>query len=181
MENIFQKLGITEPHTLAQVHSSLNEDKEQEKGLIAILKEHHYFLEESIDVITEPTASIPEKRSHLTRFLNLLEMHGKAEQETLYNLLQQNVEEQTRLESLAGQDEHELAFQIRDELMAMNYKTQWNDEIAAKAKVIATLVKNHIKEEESVLFPIAKKDVSETEMEQLRNEYLNKCRAYLLH
>jgi len=181
MENIFQKLGITEPHTLDQIRASIDTDFKKDTGFIAILKEHHYFLEESINVIVDPTATIPEKRSHLGRFLNLFEMHGKAEQETLYIHLQQNVEEDARLEGLAGQDEHEIAFQIRDELMAMNYKTQWNDEIAAKAKVLATLVKNHMKEEESVMFHIAKKNLNDAEMEQMRIEYLDKCQFYLLH
>lgn len=181
MENIFQKLGITEPHTLDQVHASIETDLKKETGFITVLKEHHYFLEESINVIIDPTATIPEKRSHLGRFLSLLEMHAQAEQETLYIHLQQNIEEDARLEGLAGQDEHEIAFQIRDELIAMNYKTQWNDEIAAKAKVLATLVKNHIKEEESVMFHIAKKDLNEAEMDEMRIEYLDKCRSYLLH
>jgi hemerythrin-like domain-containing protein len=181
MENIFQKLGITEPHTLDQVRASIDTDTKKETGIIAILKEHHYFLEESINVLMDPTATIPEKRSHLMRFLNLFEMHGKAEEETLYVHLQQNVEEEARLEGLAGQDEHEIAFQMRDQLLAMNYKTQWNDEIAAKAKVLAALIKNHIKEEESVMFSIAKKNLNEAEMEHMRIEYLEKCRSYLLH
>lgn len=65
--------------------------------------------------------------------------------------------------------------------MSMNYKTQWNDEIAAKAKVTVNFVKNHIEEEESLMFPIAKTDLSEIEMEEMRIEYLAKCRSYLLH
>ncbi len=181
MENVFQKLGITEPHNLQQVRSSIDTDAQQETGLISMLKEHHGYLEESIQVIMDPKASIPDKRAHLNRFFNLVEMHGKAEQETLYVHLQQNTEEEARLEGLSGQDEHEIAFQLRDELVAMNYKTQWNDEIAAKAKVAATLVKNHIKEEESIMFPIAKKDLSDEELEQMRLDYIAKCRLYLLH
>ena len=181
MENIFQKLGITEPHTLAQIRASINEDVENETRFFTILKEHHYFMEESIAVILDNSASIPEKRAHLDRFLTLIEMHGKAEQETLYIYLQQNMEEQARLEGLAGQDEHEIAFQLRDELIAMSYKTQWNDEIAAKAKVIATLIKNHIEEEESEMFAIAKKELSDSDLEQMSIEYLKKCQSYLLH
>ena len=181
MENVLQKLGIIEPHTLQQVRASIDTDAQQETGFIALLKEHHSFLEESIMVIMDPKATIPDKRAHINRFFNLLEMHGKAEQETLYVHLQQNTEEEARLEGLCGQDEHDVAFQLRDELQAMGYKTQWNDEIAAKAKVLASLVKNHIKEEEDIMFPIAKKDLSDEEMEQMRVEYIAKCRTYLLH
>lgn len=181
MENIFQRLGITEPHTLEQVRASIDADTKREAGFIAVLKEHHYYLEESISILIDPTVSIPEKRSHLERFLNLLEMHAKAEAETLYVHLQQNVEEEARLEGLAGEDEHDIAFQMIDELVAMNYKTQWNDEIAAKAKVLAAFIKNHIKEEESVMFSVAKKNLNEGEMEQMRIEYLEKCRYFFLH
>lgn len=181
METIFQRLGIAEPHTLSQIRDSLVEDLDHQTGLIIILKEHHYFLEESIAVIIDRFASIPEKRFHLDRFLTLLRMHGKAEQETLYTHLQQNMEEQNRLEGLAGHDEHEIAFQLSDELIAMKFKTQWNDEIAAKARVLAILMKNHIELEETELFTIVKKEFNDTEMEQIRLEYLRKCQSYLLH
>lgn len=181
MENVFQKFGITEPHTLQQVRESIDTDAEKETGFISLLKEHHDFLEESIAVIIDPIASIPDKRTHLSRFFNLVEMHGKAEQETLYVHLQHNHDEQARLEGFGGHDEHEIAFKLRDELMAMGYKSQWNDEIAAKAKVVASLVRNHIKEEESIMFPIAKKDLTDEEMEEMRIDYLAKCRSYLLH
>ena len=181
MENIFLKLGIVEPHTLAQIQTSIIEDIENETSFINILKEHHYFLEESIEVILDNSESIPNKRLHLERFLNLFEMHGKAEQETLYQYLQQNMEERARLQGLAGQDEHDIAFLIKDELIAMNYKTQWNDEIAAKAKVIATLIKNHMEEEESEVFSFAKKELSESEMNEMRDAYLDKCQSYLFH
>lgn len=181
MENVLEKLGINKSHTLQQVRVSIDTDAQEETGFIPLLKEHHDFLKESINVIMDSKPSIPEKREHLSRFFNLLEMHGKAEQETLYVHLQQNTEEEARLEGLCGQDEHDIAFQLRDEIVAMNYKTQWNDEIAAKAKVVAVLVKNHMKEEESVMFPIAKNDLSDEEMEQMRLDYIAKCRSYLLH
>lgn len=181
MENVFQKLGITEPHTLQQVRASIDIDAKEEKSFLSLLKEHHDFLKESIKVIMDSKSSIPEKRAHLTRFFNLVEMHGKAEQETLYVHLQQNTEEEARLAGLSGQDEHDIAFQLRDELVEMNYKTQWNDEIAAKAKVVATLLKNHIKEEESAMFSIAKNDLTDDELESMRLEYIAKCRSYLLH
>ncbi len=181
MENVFEKLGMTGSHTLQQVRASIDTDAQQETGFISLLKEHHDFLKESIKVIMDSKTSIPDKREHLSRFFNLLEMHGKAEQETLYVHLQQNTEEEARLEGLSGQDEHDIAFQLRDELLAMNYKTQWNDEISAKAKVVAGLIKNHIKEEESTMFSIAKNDLTDEEMEQMRVEYIAKCRSYLLH
>ncbi len=181
MENIFQKLGIVDPHTLTQIRHSLIEDAQNETGLIVILQEHHYFLEESIAIIIDHSSSIPEKRFHLDRFLSLLWMHGKAEQETLYIYLQQNLEELVRLEGLAGQDEHEMAFQLRDELIVMNYKTQWNDEIAAKSRVLAVLIKNHIDLEESEVFTILKKEFNNFELEQIRIEYLTKCQSYLRH
>ncbi|MBC7427932.1 MAG: hemerythrin domain-containing protein [Bacteriovorax sp.] len=181
MANFFKEMARTGPHSLEEVRLSLDTDLADHKQFIPLLKEHHDFLEESISVLIDKEATDFQKQEHLERFFRLVEMHGKAEQEVLYNHLKANPEKEARLEGFAGQDEHDLAFQLEAELTGMGYKTQWTEEIAAKAKVVAGLVKNHIKEEESTMFLIAVENMTEEEMEDMRDAYIQKCIGYLIN
>ena len=179
MGNFFQNLVAVEPRSLDQVRDSLDHYQADGMDYFSILKEHHEDLKESIDILTRPDADDAEKRTHLFRFLRLLEMHGKAEQETLYVNLKASVEHEARLEGYGGKDEHDIAFQLEDELNNMGYLMNWNEEIAAKAKVVAGLVLNHIKEEESEMFLIAEKSLSPSLVRAMTDDYLAKCRRYL--
>lgn len=168
-----------EPHSLSTIRASLLEDKNTEVGFIDLLEKHHDFLKESINILTDKVANSIEKQTHLDRFLHLLNMHGKAEEETLYMGLIKNTEREARLEGIAGKAEHDHAFLISKDLQQLNYNIKWTEEIEAKAKVLATLVNTHIKEEESVMFSVAKKDLSENELKTLRDSYLSKCSTYM--
>ena len=179
MATFIQKLMGSEPHSLEAIRDSLDKSFENDTDFIALLKEHHGYLEESISVLMDKDASDSYKQSHLIRFFRLVEMHGKAEQETLYISLKKNSEKEARLEGFGGQDEHDVVFQLEDELLAMGYLNDWTEEIAAKGKVAAGLMQNHIKEEESEMFPIAQNDIDESELEMLRDQYITKCKTYL--
>ena len=180
MANFLKEMVRTEPHTIDEVRASLDTDLADHKQFIPLLKEHHDFLEESISVLMDADSTDFQKQEHLERFFRLVEMHGKAEQEVLYAQLQGSTEKEARLEGFGGQDEHDIAFQLEAELTGMGYKTEWTEEIAAKAKVVAGLVKNHIKEEESTMFPIAESYMTEEEMEHMRDAYIQRCISYLV-
>jgi len=179
MANFITELFQGEPHSLVEVEEALEVARINKMDFMALLKEHHDYLEESINIIMSKDATDTDKQVNLIRFFRLVEMHGKAEEETLYVHLRFNREREARLEGYGGQDEHDLAFQLEDELLRMGYLTTWNEEIAAKAKVVAVLVKNHIKEEESTMFPIALKDLNVSEIEVMRDDYVRKCKTYL--
>ena len=179
MANFFKDLVSAEPHSFEKIEATLDLAETDQVDFIALLKDHHDFLEESIAILEDVDASDVEKQVHLSRFFRLLEMHGKAEEETLYARLRQDVEKDGRILGFCGQDEHDVAFQIESELLKMGYQKTWNEEIAAKAKVVAGLVKNHIKDEEAVTFMIAQRDIDEDELDDLMLEYVAKCRVYL--
>ncbi len=181
MASFLKEIVRTEPHTLQEIREALDEAEKDHKQLVPLLKEHHDYLQESIAVLLDKDSTDFQKQEHLERFFRLLEMHGKAEQEVLYTHLKANEEKDARLEGYAGQDEHDLAFQLEVELTDMGYKTEWNEQISAKAKVIAGLVKNHIKEEESMMFPIAETNMTEEELEDMRDAYIQKCISYLIN
>ena len=155
------------------------EDLAEHKQLVPLLKEHHDYLEESISYLLDNDSTDFQKQEHLERFFRLLEMHAKAEEETLYKHLQENTAIEGRLEAMTGKTEHEIVFQLEAELLFMDYKNEWTEEIEAKAKVAALQMKNHINEEEDTMFSIAKSHMTLEELEELRDIYIQSCISYL--
>jgi hemerythrin-like domain-containing protein len=168
-----------EPHSFDDIRAEIADSLAQTPDLIDILRTHHDYLEESITVLVDPKASTTDKQEHLSRFLILLDMHGHAEEETLYRRLISDDAKTARIEGLGGQDEHDVAYLMGDELIAMDYTTTWNDQIESKAKVLATLVQNHITEEESVMFKVATKQLGSVDFDTLAKDYVVKCLMYL--
>ncbi len=156
-----------EPHSLAEIVISMEEAKRDLDDFLDLLAEHHAYLRESIIVLLDKEGEHSEKQFHLDRFLTLLEMHGHAEEATLYNCLIRNRSKDARLEGLSGRDEHLLAYQLADELRRAGFENNWSDDVNAKAKVLATLVLNHIKEEEDEMFPTAKREIPSNELKCL--------------
>lgn len=181
MANFFSEMIRVEPHTIDEIRVTLDVDLSKHKQFVPLLKEHHDYLQESISVLLDNDTTDFQKQEHLERFFRLLEMHAKAEEEVLYTFLQVNTQREARLQSLSAQEEHDIAYQLEDELIKMGYQTEWTEEIEAKAKVMALLVKNHLKEEESVMFPLAESCMTEEELEGMRDAYIQKCSSYLVN
>ena len=179
MMNPFSELFKTGPHSFEDIRESMHQATLFNKEFFSLLIEHHDYLKESIRILTDHKSTDLEKQNQLIRFFRLVEMHGKAEEETLYVHLKQNPVKEARLEGHGGKDEHDVVFQMEDELLKMGYLTDWNEEIDAKARVVATMVKNHLAEEEDRMFKIAKKNFAESEMELLRDQYMAKCHIYI--
>lgn len=166
-----------DPTPLDHVRDSLD-DRATQRDFVALLKEHHGFLEESIAVLMNAEATAGEKQANLARLLQLLNMHGRAEEETLYVQLRQSEVKNARMQGLAGHDEHDLAFQLGDELTESDFEGAWTEEVDAKAKVLAGLVHNHIHEEETEMFNVAETTLSAQTLEEQVTPYLLKCRTY---
>lgn len=179
MSDFFREMLPSEPRTMDEIRDSLDQYSQDELDFFALLREHHADLQDSIAILTSGDVDDEEKHAHLFRFFRLLEMHGKAEQETLYVNLKASVEKDARMEGYAGQDEHDLAFQLEAELEALGYDLSWSEEIAAKVKVVANLVRSHIEQEEAKMFAIAQKALSPVHLRSMTRDYLIKCRMYL--
>lgn len=179
IEDFFKSMVPREALPLEDVQLGLDEALIDEMDLIPLMEKHHGYLKESIDVLTRKDAIDHEKQDHLFRFFRLLEMHGKAEEEVLYTTLRNHTDKDARLAGFAAQAEHDVAFRMERELLEMGYRDTWNEEIAAKAKVVAVLVKNHIKEEESEIFPLTEKLIPQPELERMSETYTVKCKIYL--
>ena len=182
VKEIFQNLKKVfqdQPISIGDLRASLQEDLSSEPDFINLLEKHHDYLEESISVLVDKDASTQEKQAHLGRFLTVLNMHSKAEEETLYQSLKHASEKEVRLGAISSQDEHNLAQQLSQELKAMNFKKLWSEDIDAKAQVLANLVHRHIAEEETQMFSSAEEAVGSVKMIVLTNLYLEKCKTYL--
>ena len=164
-------------HPLLDVRASLERDDDM--SFISLMEKHHDFMKESIRVLLDKECLPNEKQAQLGRFLHLLAMHSKAEEETLYLALKTAGLKLARVEGARAQDEHDIAAQLSDELKDTEFESIWTEEIEAKAQVLANLVFNHMEEEETETFGTAKKDLSREELKVLRDEYVDRCRFHL--
>ena len=167
-----------EPETLQEIRQTLMNDEKMEEDFVKLLEKHHDYLEESISVLIDAEASSYEKQVQLERLVQVLNMHAKAEQETLYQSLIHAADRLARLEGLAGQDEHDVALQMANELRKMNFQISWSEEIDAKAKVLANLIQSHINEEEREMFDVAEAAIEPVKMRALASLYKEKCKMY---
>ena len=168
-----------EPHTFTEIRNIIEDARIGEYDLIEVLLQHHRFLNESIVVLLDVESSSQEKQMHLARFLRLLDMHGHAEEETLYRSMIRHSERDVIRQGLVGQDEHEIAFQLAADLRAMEYQAIWTDDVDAKTKVLADLIHHHMVEEERVMFPLARKSLLPGEFTVLASDYLDVCEFHL--
>jgi hemerythrin-like domain-containing protein len=106
-------------------------------------------------------------------------MHARAEGETLYRSLMAHSNHEVVREGLVGRDEHDIAFKLEGDLRLLNFQTEWTDDADAKMKVLAGLVHHHLKEEEKVMFPLARKSLLAGEFTVLASDYLELCEFYL--
>lgn len=179
MGNELTDLFNTEVHFLTDIRLGLHEDMTTKMCFVTLMTAHHDFIRESDNVLTRMDASEQDKQYHCYRFFRLLEMHAKAEEEVLYKELRSCNSKDVRVASYAAMDEHDVVFQLEKELLEMGYRELWTEQIEAKAKTVAVLVKNHLKDEEIELFPMAKKLITPERMEELKSHYIAKCKTYL--
>lgn len=168
-----------EAHTLSEIRESLSSEMRKQVSLIDILKEHHSYLKESLVICLDAEAKDNEKQTHLERLLVLFNMHGKAEEKTLYRLLADSPDKAVRIEANLGQDEHEVIFNLSNELRDMHFQSLWTEDIEAKAMVLAETIAHHLKKEEKDVFPLASNHISESALKEASIEYMNLCETDL--
>lgn len=151
--------------------------KNTTNDILTTIVDHHNVLRESIEVLKQDDATSAQKRKHLRQFIQVLQMHAHAEQETLYECIRSI--EDLKSYALEGQEEHDIAESLLMQIEAMNFENDWNEEVASKAKVLAELVEHHIDEEEKEFFPEIRKYMIPVELEGLKDEYIARCEKYL--
>jgi hemerythrin-like domain-containing protein len=140
-----------------------------QENIITIIKDDHKELKEGILILTNENSKPSLKKSALRKFLTDLKLHSKSEESSLYDNL---VDRKTFRDSiLEGYEEHAVADLLADELEASQFEKDFTDELQAKAKVLAELVKHHVEEEEEQLLSSLDKALSPEDLISLGEAY----------
>lgn len=146
----------------------------QTQDVLSIIKDQHDILRKSIRILKNDGADPNDKQDHLAKFISLLTMHSEAEEQTIYDVLKDiQMSEMTTLEAI---EEHTIAKNLVQDLEDADYKSYWNNNIAAKAKVLAEIVELHANEEEKTFFKEARKLLTKEELIFIGEEFEKKCR-----
>lgn len=168
-----------ETHTVVEIRQELDRTLRKNAKLVDVLKQHHDYMKESLVVCLDHDARDEDKQKHLDRLLQLFEMHAKAEEQTLYKLLIASSEKDPRIEGTLAQDEHELIYQVMDDLRDMHFMSLWSEDVEAKSMMFCELIANHLKKEEQEIFPLATNRINSGQLNDLTSDYINLCDNYL--
>lgn len=168
-----------EPHSLVEMRKEMSIALQKNVKLIDVLKQHHDYIKESVVVCLDRDMQDSERQTHLSRLLKLLEMHAKAEEQTLYKLLMYSSEKIPRVDASIAQDEHDLLFQLADDLRDMHFEALWTEDVEAKCLVLCELVVSHFKKEEEEIFPLAKDCINSGQLNDNASEYIGLCENFL--
>lgn len=147
------------------------------KDILHLIEKDHQVLFDSIKVLTEEEFSTTEKKRQLDRFLFNLKVHKETEEAALYESLV--ALKDLRPLVLESYEEHNIADHLVAELQAMNFmKHEWDDEVEAKAKVLAELIFHHAREEENELFPVIQATLTRQELNTLGAVYLQRRKEF---
>jgi hemerythrin superfamily protein len=130
------------------------------------LKADHREVEKLFKTLINSEEDERKKREeNFLKLKDLLAAHADAEEEIFYPLTEKD--DSSKELTLEAYEEHKIAKKLLDEISEL----QTDDETwTAKVKVLAEVVKHHVKEEEEELFPLAKKVISKDEAVDLAQE-----------
>jgi hemerythrin-like domain-containing protein len=134
-----------------------------EKDAIALLKEDHKKVRALLGELEETSARAVAKREELLKTIEReLKVHAKIEEEIFYPAFREAAEKQ---------DDKKLYYEALEEhhvvdtvLAELKEAVPASEEFAAKAKVLKDLVEHHAEEEETEMFPRARKLMSREEL-----------------
>src|SRR5262249_18626366 len=128
-----------------------------------LLKEDHARVAAIFEKLEPTTERALKTREELfAKLKNELEIHTQIEEQILYPALKQ--EEETRDIALEGIQEHRVVKVLLKEMEAMRVDSEtWT----AKLTVLKESVEHHVEEEESEMFPKARKALSKEKIDEL--------------
>lgn len=137
------------------------------EDIIKLILADHQPLKRLIGALKDLNTPIRTRRRIFEQFAQLLLVHARAEQESLYAFLKDENKE-LRIDGLEGDVEHALAEHMLEEVKMAEDADVWS----ARCKVLAELVEHHITEEESEILPLFKKECDVEERVMIGKEYL---------
>lgn len=126
----------------------------------------HRFIKECVEVLVSEKAEKNEKLTIGKEFLDVLHKHSHVEREVVYSPLEP--EEEFHFNILEAKVEHGLIDEkIKLLRPRLSHSKTLKDEMEAELKVLAELVKAHIKEEESELLPKMLEEIDEETLKEM--------------
>lgn len=135
-----------------------------EKELFKVLKEQH--AEVSVLMKQVKAGGESARRQLFPKIRAELLAHARAEQETLYEALKRH--EKTRPQLDDSYREHQQMERILQRLMAMPIES---DEWKQSFDELVQTVEHHVREEENQLFPMSKKVLSDSQLQELERRF----------
>jgi hemerythrin-like domain-containing protein len=137
-----------------------------EKDAIALLKEDHEKVRELLGELEKTTTKATSRRETLLKSIEQeLKIHTKIEEEIFYPAFRDAAEKQDDKKLYyEALEEHHVVDMVLPEIKKLD---AGSDEFAAKAKVLKDLVEHHAEEEETEMFPRARKLMDREELVQL--------------
>ena len=137
-----------------------------EKDAIALLKEDHETVRELLGELEETTSKATSRRQTLLKSIEQeLKIHTKIEEEIFYPAFRDaSSKEDDKKLYYEALEEHHVVDMVLPEIRRID---AGSDEFAAKAKVLKDLVEHHAEEEETEMFPRARKLMDREELLQL--------------
>lgn len=141
--------------------------------IVSLILEDHKSLKDLIKILKDPDRELSERRAAFEEFAPTLVAHAKPEELVLYAYMKND--EDMREEAFEGEVEHGLADQLVEECK----RTDDDDLLGARIKVLGELVEHHIEEEEEELLPEFNASVELGERSRLGDEFLKLKVDYL--
>jgi hemerythrin-like domain-containing protein len=151
------------PRTISRRQSSSSMDA------ISLLKKDHQKVRQLLTRLENTTARAPKQRQELLSEIETeVKIHTMIEEEIFYpaykDAVRSKTDEKLYYESL---EEHHVVDMVMPEIKSTDEESE---EFAAKAKVLKDLIEHHAEEEESQMFPRARKAMGMERLRELGDE-----------
>jgi hemerythrin superfamily protein len=150
-----------------------------EVDVVSIIRNQHALLMQSVRVLADKSLREKEKQKAAFDLVALWTAHAKAEENTVYDEMRSHKESGTLPDE--GTEEHAIIELLVEEIEALNFRLNWSAQIEEKAKALAEVIENHIKDEEEVFLPLVKDTLPRDELVLLGREFQRQFKEISAH
>lgn len=145
-------------------------------NIVDVLLMDHRYLKDCIKYLKDDHMDKKIKLKHGKTFLDALHKHSEAEKKAVYAPCVKIKD--LKMNIIEGQIEHGIVdAKVKMLIPKLTGLRTLTDELEVELKVLAELVRHHIKEEEEVVFPKMRKDLDKTILNEMGFQFM-KLRSF---
>lgn len=148
-------------------------------NVVNVIIQQHHEMREFIHNIKTVETSSGEKQRSLLELVALWMAHSQAEENTLYDEVSFSSEIKPHLDEAI--EEHAIAQILIEELEALNFRLSWNTLIQAKAKALAEVIEQHLKNDEATYLKLILELLPQEDLQLLGREFKRQFEATAAH